>query len=130
MDDSTLVHRFEGAQQLVGEAHRFIDGQRALGEAIRQRGPLHAVHRVVEEAVGLADGVNRYDVGITEAGEHAGLAEEALGRCRRGHLGLQDLDRDGSLELDLAGEENRAHAARAELALHFVIREQSDPQPF
>ena len=48
------------------------------------------------------------------------LAQEPLGADHGGELGLEDLDGDLAVVLEVLGEVDRGHAARAELALDAV----------
>ncbi len=40
MDDALLVRRLEGVADLPADAHRLVERNRSLGDAIRQRRPL------------------------------------------------------------------------------------------
>jgi len=66
---------------------------------------------------------------MTDAREDAGLAEEGLGRVRRGELRPDDLDRDFVIECDVVRDVDDAHAAACELALQAVVRPQCPLQP-
>ncbi len=48
------------------------------------------------------------------------LGDEAVGAEDGGQLGLEDLDGDVALVLEIAGEEHRGHATLAQLALQAV----------
>ena len=47
--------------------------------------------------------------------------QEALAAERRGELGMEDLDGDVAVVLEVAREVDRRHAAAAELALDAVV---------
>ena len=53
------------------------------------------------------------------------LAEEAVGPERHGQLGVQHLERDRAVVLEVAGEEDGRHPAAAELALEGVAGAQA-----
>jgi hypothetical protein len=55
-------------------------------------------------------------VRVLQPGGEADFALEALGAERPGQLGVEDLEGDGSVVLEVGGEEDRGHAAPAELA--------------
>ncbi len=64
----------------------------------------------------VADGagvVDRQDVGMLEAGGGADLAQEALGAEGGAQLGVEDLERDGAVVLEVVGEVDARHAAAA-----------------
>jgi hypothetical protein len=66
---------------------------------------------------GVEDGK---DVGMLQAGSQLDLAEEALATLGAAQLGPDDLERHGTLVPQIAGEIDRSHAARADLALEQV----------
>ena len=55
-----------------------------------------------------------------EPGGDLDLAQEALGPIAAASSGLQDLDRDRAVVLEVAGEVDGRHAAAADLALDSV----------
>ena len=57
---------------------------------------------------------------MLEPGGEADLAEEALGAEGGGELGVEDLEGDGAVVLEVLGEEDGGHATAAELALERV----------
>ncbi len=57
---------------------------------------------------------------MLEAGCELDLAQESLGAEDRRELGVQHLERDQPLVLDVVGEIDRGHAAAAELAFEAV----------
>ena len=64
--------------------------------------------------------VDREDVGVLEPGGELDLALEALGAERGGQLGMEDLERDRPVVLQVVGEIDRGHAPAPELALERV----------
>ena len=75
-------------------------------------------HDEVDEALALADGVDRDDVRMGQPGGGLRLAGEALADVLlEGELGRQHLDGDPALEPLVAGAVDHAHAAAADLAL-------------
>ena len=57
---------------------------------------------------------------MLQVGGGLDLAQESLGADHGGELGAQHLDRDLAVVLEVVGEVDRGHAARAELALDAV----------
>src|SRR5262245_38596965 len=80
-----------------------------------ERLPLDEVHRVVVQALGLADLVHGHHVRMPDLGQRLGLAAQAVDRAvvvRR----RQDLHGDVALEALLPRQPHLAHAASAEAA--------------
>ena len=77
-------------------------------------------HDVVEEAVGLARVEERQDVRMLQVRGGLDLDQEPLGADDGGQFGLQDLERDLAVVLQVLGQVHRGHAALAELALDAV----------
>ena len=59
---------------------------------------------------------------VLEIGGEADLLEEAFGAEDGGEFGAEDFDRDLAIVLAVAGEVDRGHAARAELAFDEIVR--------
>ena len=84
-------------------------------------GALDPARGDVDGPVLLAGLVQRDDVGVVERGHRPGLAAQALAdRPARRHLGLHQLERDRSVEPQLAGAVEDPDAARADDALDLV----------
>ena len=66
---------------------------------------------------------------MLEPGGHADLAQEALGAERGGELGVEHLERDRAVVLEVVREIDRGHAAAAELALEHVAVTESRRSP-
>ena len=58
------------------------------------------------------------------------LAAETLGTQRLGQIRIQHLERDLTLMLAVFGQEDRCHAAVADLAVHLVLRSKRLPEAF
>ena len=65
---------------------------------------------------------------MLEPGGEVNLAEEALGSHRGGELGVEHLDRDRSIVLEVAGEPDGGHPPVAKLALERVAVPQVSAQ--
>ena len=74
VDDALLVRGFEGFGDLLGDGERFINRNRTLGDAIRQRRPLDQFHHQRDGARALFEAVNLRDVGMVQGGEDFSLA--------------------------------------------------------
>ena len=88
-----------------------------LADHLGQGLALDELHGVVVHAALAADGVDRHDVGVVQAGRGLGLELEPLqlpGVQRRGER--QHLQRHPAAERDLLGLVDDAHAAAADLA--------------
>jgi len=86
-----------------------------MAVGIRQR-----VRHLPSELERVAAVVQRQDVGVGELGGDLDLAEEAVAAEGRGQLEAQNLQRHGAAELEISGEIDGGHPARAELALDGV----------
>src|SRR5439155_9409224 len=85
-----------------------------------QRFPFRVGHDVVEESGCLSRVVQRQDVGVVEAGRGFDLAQKAVWTQGRRKLGLQNLDSDRAMVLEVCGEVDCRHPTAAELALDRV----------
>src|SRR5439155_16901325 len=72
------------------------------------------------EPARLARVMQRQDVGVGEPGGQLDFPEEPLGAEGGGELGLQYLDRDLTVVLEVLGEVNCGHPAAPELTLDRV----------
>ena len=95
------------------------------GEPSAQRLPLDVWHHVVQKPARFTRIVHRQDVGVLEPGDKLDLPEEPLGAERVRQLGMEHLERDGTVVLEVVSEADRGHPALAELALDNVAVGQS-----
>ncbi len=118
VDDTGVVGDLERVAHRDGDAQGFVHGKLLLpADAVGQRLALDVGHHVEEEAVGLTGVEEGKDVGVLQVRGGLDLGEEALGADDRGQFGLEDLDGDLSVVLDVLGQVHRGHAAFAELPL-------------
>ena len=83
---------------------------------------LNEVHDEEAEVVGLAHAVDVNDRGVAHRSDRAGFPFESLEHgLVREPCGREYLDRDKSIEAELTGEVDRAHASRAQLADDRVV---------
>jgi hypothetical protein len=106
---------------LLHDPDRFDRRQLAdSGQPVAERFPLHVGHHVEEEPVGLAGVEERQDVWVDEPGRDFDFADKPIRAERCGELGAQDLDRDLTRMLEVAGEVDSRHSALAEFPLDGV----------
>ena len=67
MNDPLLVRRFEGFGDLPGDGERFVDRDRPLRDAVRQRRPLDQFEDQRPDALSLFQPVDAPDVGMVSA---------------------------------------------------------------
>ncbi len=118
MDDSKGVPRTECVGGLHHDASGFFRRQSlAAFEARRERFTIHIGHHEVHESLGtFADGMNRDDVRMGQAGSGLCFAQEAdADLLPERQLGREHLDCHRPLEPLIAGMIDDAHAAAADL---------------
>ena len=121
MDDAALVGVLQGAADLAGDLERGLQRELALPcQPLAERLALGVGHDVVEQAVGLSGIVEWEHVRVLERGGDADLAEEPLAAQHRRQLGLEHLDGDPPVVLQVLSEKHDRHPAVAELPLHAV----------
>ena len=122
VNEPLLVGHLERRGDLSGGPRRPSGLQRTL--VVNQRAELGALHPPrddVDGSVLLACLIQRDDVGVVERGHRSGLAAQTLpnhGVAR--HLGLDQLERDGPVEPQLASAVEDPDPAEADDALDLV----------
>ncbi len=115
MDDGALVSGFEGVGDLDRNAHRLVDRDRTLRDAIGQRRSLDELEHQSHGALALFEAVDRRDVGMVQCRQCFGFALEPGDALRiRDERRRQDLDRDFSIELRVARAIDLTHPTAAE----------------
>ena len=122
VDHAVAVGVVQPVRHLARDAQGFVQRQRALAaKSLAQRLALDVGHGVPQPAVGQRARVEHgEDVRVLQPGRDLDLALEPLGAVRRDQLGVQHLERDGSVVAEVVREVDRGHAAPAELALDGV----------
>ena len=121
MDDAVAVGVVQGGRGLARDPERVAHRELLLaGEAGAEGLALDVGHGEPEPAGRVARVEHGEDVRVLEPGREADLAKEALGAESGGELGVEDLEGDGAVVLEVAGEEDGGHATAAELALERV----------
>ena len=114
--DAAGVRGGEPGRDLRGDLERLARRQRAADQALAQRLAVEQLHRGEGDLAVLAEIEDRQDVRMRERRDRLGLALEARQRVGvGGEMRRQDLDRHLAVELGVAGAEDLAHPALAEL---------------
>jgi hypothetical protein len=122
VNNSLFVRGRQPARDLLRVVDSLARGrERTIAQAVAQRFAFEQLGNDIRRAVGLANVVNRKNVGMVQRGRRARFLREPLqalgiGRERRG----QNLDRDGTVQPRVAGTIDFAHAARAQRRFDFV----------
>ncbi len=122
-----------GIRQCVGDFLRDLDRvtQRELlfpANQVAEAFPCHIRHDVIEEAVGDTGVVQREDVRVLKPSLNADFAEESLGAERRGQLGLEHLDRDVAIVLEVVRPIDIGHTAAPDLTVERITVRKRGPQ--
>src|SRR5882672_10981014 len=122
--DPLLVGGFERVRDLLRDRERLVDRNRSARDALRQVVALDEFHHERRDARALLQALDRGDVRMVQRGERLRFAREARQAVRvvRERFG-QDLDRDGAIQLRIAGAVHLAHAAFADRRIDFVDAE-------
>ena len=122
MHDSSIVRGLQRLGQLAGDRQRFIQRQCAAQDALREVLSVDELHRDRVHRARLLDAVNRRDVGVVERGQRLRLAREPRQPVIVSRDGVgQDLERDVSLQPEVAGAVHLAHSTCAE-AIDDLVR--------
>ncbi len=125
VDNPASVRVPQRIGHLAGNPERF--GNRELPVASEPGAEGLAVdegHHVKQEPRRLARLVERQDVGMLEVGGRPDFGQEPLGAEGRGELGVQHLDGDVAVVLQVVGEIDRGHPALPKLAVDPVALRQ------
>ena len=121
VDDAVLVRVVERVDHFARDAHRLVDAELRLAiELLAQRLALDVGHDVEQESVGRAGIEQRQDVRMLQRRRRLDLLHEPLGAEHRGELGLEELERDLAIVLQVGAQIHRRHAALTEMALDAV----------
>ena len=117
VDDAVAVGVGEAPRRLHQDRQRPLAVERALGQQLLQRRPVHVLHHEVGAARRGAAVDHLDDVGVVEAGEDAGFLLEQLHHLRLlEQLGAQDLHGHAPAEGDLLRLPDLGEAAARQLA--------------
>ena len=122
MDDKALVREVHGTADLLDQAQPTRTRQLLGAHVVGDVGAVDVLHHQVRLAgVGRSAIEQPRDVRMPEVSEDLALAAQSVSRIARGDA-ADHLDRDAAVELgiDAFGEEDRAHAATADLVAQQV----------
>ena len=124
MDDALVMRILKRFADLRHDGQRLARLQLAVRQQVPQRHAIDELHQEVVKTIGLAEIVNGHDVRMVQTRQRARLAREPLGeRWVPAGLGGQNLHGHQAVELLLPGLIHRAHAALADEAQDFQLRE-------
>src|SRR6185437_1181583 len=120
MHHAALMRVGHGACNVAQDAQYFRNREWSAPQPRAKAFALDERHRVVGNAVDVASGEYRYDVGLLQRRGDADLPLEPRHRDCRCQLCRKHLDDDLAAEAVVAGHEHAGHAAAAKLALERV----------
>jgi hypothetical protein len=119
--DPLPVGIVEGDRDLARQAQRLVHRDGAVArQTLAERLPRDVRHRVPQLTDGLTRVVDRQDVGMLEAGGELDFPQEPLWPERHRDLGMEHLQRDGAVVLQIPREVDDRHSPTAELPLDVV----------
>ena len=126
VNDAVPVRVVECVGHFPSDPHRFVHAElRLAGQLLPDRLPLYVRHHIEEEPIRGAAIKQRQNVRMAHRRRGLDLHHESLGAEHRCEFGLQHLDRDLAVMLQVLGEIDRRHAPSPELALDAVAARQS-----
>ena len=129
VDDSHAVGIGDGPGKGFDHPRGIKGSPRGAVDQLGQAAAGHELHLEIEPAGMLVDVKDLDDIRVAEPGGRLGLGQETDGGFRGCEVaGEQHLERDGSIELELAGLEHHAHAAAPDLAQDLVSGHQGRDQ--
>ena len=118
MDDPVLVGVLQGAADFAGDLERGVERKLLFPrEPLPEGLALGERHDVVQQAAGLPRVIQRENVGVLECRGDLDLAEEPLAAEDGRQLGLEQLDGDAPVVLQVLGEKDDRHPTAAKLSL-------------
>ena len=131
MDGASRVHRGDARAHLLDDPDRFIDGEVVVPPAQERLDGLarDVLHHEVGNVAKLPVRVDLDQVDVLDARHGARLDQETLVNTRAAdEPRLDELDRDGTVELLIATPVHHAHRALAERALQHVGPIENQPR--
>ena len=124
MDDPLRVRGLQPLGDLHHHVQHALEAGALLADPPLERLSLERFHDDERTAGVLVNLVDRADVTVIQGRRGARFAAKALERDRiRGGAGRQELDRDLPPQAQVFGAIDDAHAARAELGGHAIVRD-------
>jgi hypothetical protein len=120
--DALAMREVEAGADLLEVGELVAEGEwLPAADDVGQRMAVHVFHRHERLVLMLADVVDGDDVVVTEVGSGPRLAEETLQQLFIEERIAQHLDRQQAVEIGVAREVDRAHAAMADAADDLVL---------
>ena len=124
------VRVVERAGDFARDAHRLRNWQLFFAlETRTQRFAGHEWHHVVQQAVGLTTVEQRQNVRMLQARGGADLGQEPFAAERGAQIGVQHLDRDVAVVLEIVREIDGGHATGAEFAENVITVGEGGGEP-
>jgi hypothetical protein len=121
VDDALAMGVLEGVRHLAGDSKRIGYGELPLSlKSPAKALALDVGHGEPELTVGFARVVHGQDMRVLQSRGRADLAQEPLGAQAQCQVREEDLERDGPVVAEVAGEVDHGHAAAPELSLESV----------
>ena len=125
MHHTTLMRVLQRVCHFAGNAQRVVDGQLLFAiQPIAQRLAIHKRHDVEDGAVHLTRIMQRENVRMLQICRRLDLGQKPLGANRHREFGLEHLDRDLAIVLEVLGEIDGSHATSAKFTLDAVAATQ------
>lgn len=125
MHDAGGVRGGDGIGNLNGDGQRLAQRRPARGEGA-ERPAFDAFHGDEIDARIVADLVDRDDIGVVERARRLRFADQASAPgCTIKSVGRENLEGDGAIEARIESLIDRAHAARAQPGLDFIVAQPS-----
>ena len=121
MHDPLPVRMLQRTRRFAGDTHSFLDRQLAfLRHARAERLSPDVGHDVVQQSVRGSRVEQRQNVRMLQFRRRLDLGQESLGTERRAKVGVQDLDGDVALVLEIMREIHCGHPAGPDFALDAI----------
>src|ERR1044072_4999934 len=121
MNNSEAVRLFKNVADLRGDADGFRERETTLArKRLRKCFALDKLHHDEVSPVGQISGVEDHrGVRMAQLGHRSRFAQESIGNVGvAGEFTSDDLNRDRTLEIEMRGKVNRAHATGSNLAFY------------
>ena len=130
VDDAVSMGVVERTRHFGGDAHRVTDRELLLAiQSVAKAFAIDEWHDIIQEVVRLPRVMQRQDVRVLQVRRGLDLGEKAVGADDGRELGPQHLDGHLPIVLEVLGEVDGGHAARAQLALDPVAVGQRRDEP-
>ncbi len=126
MDYSMLVGFLQTLGDLDGDIEGFCQRQRAFLDLFRQRRPVNVGHCDERLSVFLVDAKDLADAGVVQRGSRLGFPDQAgLDLLFAKRLAEEELESNGTLEVEILGLPDLAHRSLAELLEDLIVADRA-----